>query len=270
MFASYQYRQDSIMPRISRWGGAWEFDTMEEARSEAKKQCGAKCISFMENDDVVGMDRLVNDYISTRQDVIKRERRQLASAKLGILLDHPHKPRAISTRRQRQLQAVIENDEIAIGYPDAQRDYLSACSDLVFYALLPVAPKTAHKDVLKLESLQRNGLYDFHTRTALMARDTSATSTGATVDQMARFAKSYQFANDSVVKRQVRLPKNLADAIAGETIRELWIEGSVRTWKDGTPLVEDREVSPLAIRTNKGFYLGVEIHMPDDHSSCSF
>jgi hypothetical protein len=268
-FVAYLYRQDYIQPHISYWGGAWDYASLDEAIGSAKKQCGENCVIVQENDKIVGIDRFVDDYIKERDEYVEGQKDEISKATLLLLIDRTSTPKP-QTTSGRHLRAVpfSPDQQIYLGYPDRARDSLSACGDLVFYALLPVTEWQAAHYPAKLAAMQRAGIYGFYQRTAQEAHDFIIRSPGRMMDSMARFAKSITFDVDPVANKRVVLPKNLADALSGQWIKQLWFEGSVRLSPDQTPLVADMEVSPLAIRTDRNFYVGVEVHMPDDHSSC--
>jgi hypothetical protein len=270
-FVGFQYRQDYIRPHIGYWGGGWDYSSLEEATASAKKECGEKCIIFLENDNIVGMDRLIDDYIRTRDRYIEQQLNQIRKAELLLLIDRTIVGRpAVMPRRHVDPVPFPAEDQLHIGYPDGARDYLSACGDLIFYALLPVSTTQEAQFVRKLTAMEEMGIYGFYTRSAQVARAFTISSPGRMMDSMARFTKSVTFGSDPKATHRLILPKNLDDALAGQVIKRLWIEGSVRLSPNGVPLVTDMQVSPMAVRTDRTFYAGIEVHIPDDRSSCIF
>jgi hypothetical protein len=66
-----------------------------------------------------------------------------------------------------------------------------------------------------------------------------------------------------------KFPQNLKDALAGEKILEVWLEGAARISKSGLPLSVEGDEAPLAIQTDKSLYLGVEVRLPPEKGGCN-
>lgn len=269
-FVPYLYRHEYIRPHVGYWGGAWEYDTLEGARERALAQCNRNCIVILEDDKVLITDAMVDEYLKARQDYIDSLVTKFTKAeKLVLVTRDAEAPKPAKTLNVRLSAA----SPISVGYPDWQQDYSSACQDRVFHALFPVAENEVDRYVRELSDRENRGIYGRYERTVNTTKD--FTSRGGSTDdggrmteRMARFTKRYSFSSDPVTDKSVILEKNLSDALAGEVIQDLWVEGSVRVTHDGLPLIVDEKVSPLALRTNKAFYLGVQIRMPDDGDGC--
>jgi hypothetical protein len=264
----FENRLDTIEPYIRRWGGGWGYDSLAAAKSGAQKQCGENCIIYLANSHAVGVDRLVDDYIKKREEYKKYQIDQFKKAQLIVLIDRAVKspPRYGAT----PLTPIpfSAHDPLQIGYPDHQRDDLSWCEDLVFDGLVPVGEPEKSGYIGKLTVLEERGLYGFYKRSTFRDRNFMTSAPGKMMDSMARFTKSVGFTTNPVSKGSVILPQKLADVISGQVIRRIWVEGAVRVSDNGTPLVTDAQVAPLALQTDRKFYIGVEIHLPDEHGSC--
>lgn len=273
VFLPYQERPDYIRPKIDYWGGSWENASLDEAIAGAKKECGEKCIEFFEGDNVVALDDLVTDYITRRNQEIQSQKKEFRNAQLIVLISRPNS-RMLSQGNSRRTQIPVPfplEETLHVGYPDSARDNLSWCSHRVFYGLAPVFdPSQKASDLRALMFMERNGLYGFYKRSSKSARDFRSSQSGRMMDRMARFTRAFHFDADPIEDQRIVLPNNLSDALNGQKIRRLWIEGSVRVSSKAVPLVVDMEVSPLAVETDRNFYLGVEIHMPDNGATCSY
>ena len=242
---------------------------MHEAIAGANKECGEKCIEFFEGDNVVALDDLVTDYITRRNEEIQSQKKEFQKAQLILLISRSNIRLSQGNGGRTEVPVPLPLEEtLNVGYPDYARDHLSWCSDRVFYGLVPVPPKQRAADLRALMVMEREGLYGFYKRSSKPARDFTSSASGHTMDRMARFTRAFRFAADPIEDHRIVLPKNLSDALNGQKIQRLWIEGSVRVSPEAVPLVVDMEVSPLAVETDRNFYLGVEIHMPDDGASC--
>jgi hypothetical protein len=270
LFTPYEYRQDSIRPHIGYWGGGWGYDSSQEAVTSAMKECGESCVIFLENENVVGMDALVDDYIRARQQHIDRQKREMAKANVIVVIDRAKLGTAVARATGSKAIPFTPDDHLILGYPDFDHDYLSACNDLVFYAFLPVSRSQEAQSLRRMTQMESANLYGFYSRSAGLARDYLKAAPGRLVDSMAHFTRHFTFATDPRSNKYLVLPKSLDEALSGQTIKKVWVEGSIRLAPDGSPLVADVRVSPLALQTDQHFYLGIEIHMPDDGGSCLF
>jgi len=264
-FVPYLYRQDYFEPHVSFFGGAWGWESLEAARTEALKQCGDGCIVYLENDTPQITDAMIKDYFTARQNYVDKQRNALLLAEWLVLADRKN-----PTTNQRRSYNVLLSAKwpIKIGYPDWQQDYTSVCQDRVFDALLPVERSTEKQLLMRLKRLSSNGLYGYYHRTISTRSDFTSYNPKFKMERMSRFTRRYVFSSNPLSSHSLELPKNLSDALADEVIREIWVEGSVRVTNSGIPLVVDDNVSPLAIRTNKNFYEGLQIRMPDNGLNC--
>jgi len=85
-FVPYWYRLEYLEPHIGYWGGAWEYDSLEAARSAALRSCGEKCILFLEDDAVVIPDSTIDEFIAARQALAKKELVRLSQSERINLL----------------------------------------------------------------------------------------------------------------------------------------------------------------------------------------
>lgn len=272
VFLPYEDRPDYIRPKIDYWGGSWENASLDEAIAGAKKECGEKCIEFFEGDNVVALDDLVTDYITRRNQEIQSQKEEFRNAQLIVLISRPNS-RMLSQGNSGRTQIPVPfplEETLHVGYPDSARDNLSWCSHRVFYGLAPVSQSQKASDLRALMLMERKGLYGFYKRSSKSARDFTSSESGRMMDRMARFTRAFHFDADPLKDQRVVLPNNLSDALKGQKIQRLWIEGSVRVSPKEVPLVVDMEVSPLAVETDRNFYLGVEIRMPDNGATCSY
>jgi hypothetical protein len=266
-FVPYLYQREYIFPSVGYWGGEWDTDRLEEAKADALKQCGvggAGCMLFLEDDAVLVPDKMVSDYIKTRDDFVHGQNEKLGKADKLVLLD-----RAVTLTASANIESADHfsppsNAALKVGYPDWQQDYASACQDRVFYALLPQDPQDIAQAQANLSHVNQTGIYGRYDRRVDTVKDFTTTYKDHLMEHMARFTRRYEFASDPVASKRVVLPKNLQDALAGEVIKELWVEGAVRITHDDLPLILGDRLSPVALRTDRGFYLGVQIKMPDE------
>lgn len=152
---------------------------------------------------------------------------------------------------------------IRVGYPDEQQDYASSCQDRVFYALIPLDKNEQQQARHQLRHLTSLTYYGFYSRSVNTIKFFMNPKPGVMSTRMARFAVAKHLAEGEPL-----LPRNLQDALHGQHITDLWLEGSVRITKDGVPLTVDSSMSPLAIKTQTGFYVAVQIKMPDTGVGC--
>jgi hypothetical protein len=157
---------------------------------------------------------------------------------------------------------------ITIDYPDWQQDYESVCQDRVFYALLPIKHSKRAAYLKNLAKIENFGLYGSYTRALNTVSDFTAVREGRLMEKMAKFIRSYHFHSDPRLSKEIILPKNIDDALKGEVIQAIWIEGVTRITNSGLPLVIGDVVAPIAIKTNRGLYGGVEVRMPKVEGGC--
>jgi hypothetical protein len=262
--APYLDRYKYITASVGYWGGAWGYDKLEDAQHAALGRCKGDCIPFLENDSVVLPEKLVRDYADYRQKYIASQIALLGKADKIVLIDRARSGPQVGTSRALSLAAP---KPIIVGYPDQQQDYASACFDHVFQALLP-ADGNEKDYIAELTRVIGRGLYDPYHRAVNTVLDYTTSRDGRIMNQMARFAAHYQFEANPVHDKTLVLPPNLNEALADEVVQEIWVEGSARLTTSGLPLEIDQEVSLLAIKTNKHFYLGTQIRMPDDTGGC--
>jgi hypothetical protein len=263
-FVPYLYRKNYIEPHISFWGGSWGDKTIEAARSEALKQCGEGCVVYLENDRVQIAERMVDEILKAKQEYVDDQIKALTAAEKLLLIDRAYQAKKVSISRKVSLSPIRPID---IGYPDWQQDYSSVCQDRVFNALIKL--NLEEKAYLrKLRKIVEKGLYDPYDRTVNTTRNFKSPGENAMATHMARFARKYVFKSMNSSKKALTLPQNLSEALSRETIKAIWVEGSVRVTGTGLPLVIDEQVNPLAIKTDKNFYLGVQVRLPDAGDQC--
>jgi hypothetical protein len=251
------YRADDIEPNVHFWGGAWEFPTILQARSAAFKECGQGCTTLFENDDIPLMPRFVKEYQTARQRFIATETKAVRHAERVDLLARAGSSRVLSTAERFSLNA---GGKVQVGYPDWQQDYSSACQDRVFYALYKV--RHQRETIRMLDDRASGVLYASYNRSINTVGDYTKSFPGRAMQRRARFMRPIEASS-----RSVALPPNLAIALKGQHLRRLWLEGSVRLI-NGEPFASDSMLSPVAILTDRGLYLGVQLRLPDDHWRC--
>lgn len=261
-FAPYLYRFKYFAPSIGHWGGAWEYDTLEGAKEAALKNCEGSCVIYREDGKIGVQDHLVQEYISAKKAYFAAKIDELERSTKIVGLERALQASSVPAEVPIKLAPVYP---IQISYPDHQQDYASACFDHVFYALLPEQEANWKT---QLKSVVERGSYGTYQRSVNTVLDFDKPRNDRIMTRMARFASHIHYQEDPVSAKMLKLPRNIADALSGEIIEEIWVEGAVRITSDGLPLVVEEVASPLAIKTNKGFYLGVQIRVPNVNGGC--
>ena len=246
-FVPYLYQREYIEPNVSYWGGAWEYDTLQEARTGALKQCavgGGGCMLFLEDGAVRVPDKMVSDYIKTRHDFVQGQIKNLGKAEKLVLLDRANTLSASTSIKSTDQFSPPSNQALSLGYPDWQQDYASVCQDRVFYALLPENEPGVTAARASLAHLDQSGIYGIYDRRVDTVQDFTRSYPNVLMEHMARFTRRYEFASDPLADKRLVLPKNLQDALAGQVIKEIWLEGALRITHDNLPLIFSDVSSP--------------------------
>ena len=85
-FAPYLYRHEYVRPHVGYWGGAWEYDTLEEARARAIAQCNRDCIVILADDELLITDAMIDAYLTARKDYIESLATKLKTAERLVLM----------------------------------------------------------------------------------------------------------------------------------------------------------------------------------------
>jgi hypothetical protein len=270
-FVPYLYQHKYIYPIVDYWGGEWDADSLEEAKAEALKQCGVgggSCVLFLEDESVLVSDKMVSDYIGARDKFVSEQVAKLKAADMVVLVQRAAKLSVSASLPSADQFSPPSNKPLEVGYPDWQQDYASACQDRIFYALLPLGTQDAEETQNNLSRVNQTGIYGAYDRRVstpdYATEDFTTPDKDHLTEHMARFTRRYEFTSDAVSAKRVTLPENLRDVLAGQVIKEIWIEGSVRITHDNLPLIFDQYVAPVALRTDRGLYLGVQVKMPSE------
>jgi len=285
-FVPYLYQQEYIYPFVGYWGGKWDSESLEAARETALRNCatgGAVSVTFdtfgtgkidqdkskscsllLEEDTVLVSDEMISDYIKTRDTFIGKQVSKLKRADILVLLDRAMALTASANLPSSDQFSPPLTNPLEVGYPDEQQDYASACQDRVFYALMPLDNQEVAQISSRLSRVNQTGIYGAYDRRVDTVKDFTTQHNGNLMEHMARFTRHYDFTTDPAAAKTLRLPQNLEDLLVGQVIREIWLEGSVRITHANLPLIFDRYLSPVAVRTDQGFFLGVQLKMPDE------
>lgn len=272
MLVPSMYRHNNIEFPIGGWGGSWNNELLKDARASAIEYCkqfgDGECIPFLENKTVLVSDRMIDDFIKLRSEYIQQQIDDLKNAKRTIILNNSLDLIKKSKKDSLPKQSISPSKPIHIGYPDNQQDYASICQDLVFYAMIKYDSSKIDSLKNQLDKVIKTSSYGKYNRTINTVIDFKAEKSGRLMEKMCYFSKHFSFENNPVENNALFLPYNLKKIFEKETIKEIWVEGATRITSKGLPLKIDELMRPIAIETDKGFYIGVQIKMPDDGGRC--
>jgi hypothetical protein len=270
------YRPDYLEPHIGYWGGSWEYDSLEDAKTAAMQQCSrctycgkVACIPFLENDALVIPEQIINEYINARKLYVADEFKRFANSERTVLLDRASN--ALSSHQQSEWSKVLRvptSESLTVGHPDSQQDYSEACQGRIIFPLVPI-PRSSQATVLsRLQAILSTGTYDEYRRTVNTTLNYTQPRDGELWERMARFATKFEIDGDPVRLKKLNFPKYLFDALKRKRVQTVWLEGSVRVTKDGLPLTPSDYMAPLAVLADEVLYLGVFVRLPDDGEKC--
>jgi hypothetical protein len=252
---------DAVYIFVNHWGEASGEASVSEAKSKALRRCGSNCMLYAVDDQMVGLDVIS---AAVRKRAAKNLKEQVARLSEARVLDLTRNANRALRDGPKFKEEALSYTTISLGYPDHQQDYAAECQNRVFYVFEPVVRAEVPKLRLQLSELAKAGLYGSFQRPIDTINTDRPTPPGTLTDTVMRFARA-------ITPEQIamaELPANMKDALQGYTIKTVWIEGSARTTHAGIPLLLDEYARPLAIETDKGFFRGIQVRLPDPHIYC--
>ena len=263
-----------------KWGKSFECENEEEALHKAVEACkkstpevsqsNCTCTPVLKGDS--GVLALPVEYI-TAYALSKTEAHNKTNA---MILEMASKSlllrRSIdSISRIKKIDGIESihlnlKRPVKFGYPDADRDYAAACQKRFLYALIKVQSNKKAEVLADLNLLIDIGLYDCYSISVNTTDNPRAIIPGRIMEDQCRYVARVASGEELSDSWDESFPTNIAEAMKTEKIVEAWGEGVVRVDSRGIPLVVRDEAWPLAIRTEKDLYLGVELILPNFNS----
>jgi hypothetical protein len=273
--AVLMYSLKNINSNITDCFAVWDYKKTKQAIKGALEECkkdtledNFKCFTIMIDDSLIIPETLIDEYINTYKECRKKRTEILEKAKKIYLIDNAFQSIGFLKKDSMNSYNISTHQPLHVGYPDEQQDYAYACQKRVLYALKPIKNNEINQVKLKLDSICNAHFYGEYYRSVNTVFDFLKSTPDSMAEKMCHFSNHFKFISNPVKDSSIILPTNLEEALKEEVIEEIWVESSVRITEKGTPLVIDDKARPLAIMTDKGFYLGIQIKTPDPGHRC--
>lgn len=267
----------AFRPHVHYYGYAFEQLSLNDAETKSMSACRVyehshtgwcTCIAIKNDDGFIeaGKNYLLEKGKENWRWIRQQRINTLETTKFSYALfrsiNEPNEPNTKTAGTQLSL-----SEPVVVGYPDTIRDYNQLCLGRYSYALKKIAEDSA--EFALINKFANGTIFGCHWVAVDTVRDYLDTRPKRMYEQQCKFVARSQFTTNPITAGSLIMPENLSFAIKDEVVIEFWGQGLVRANGEGFPLAKRELTAPLAIRTNRGLYLGVEALAPDPGFKCS-